>query len=166
MDAVSQVIAENLPAILLMVTGFILVVVEIYIPGFGLPGILGLVCLVAGVILKAKSAAEGLILAVIIIALLCIVLSISIHSVSKGKFSRSKFVLNETSVNEEEEPAGNDLAYYIGHEGTAVTILRPAGTGEFDGVKLSVVSEGEFIKAGEKITVRKVDGNRIVVAKL
>lgn len=158
----SEAILANLPAILLMVVGFILVVIEMYVPGFGFPGITGTICLIAGVILKAKSPVEALLLAVVIIALLCIALSISIHSISKGQFSKSRLVLNETSVNGGE----NAMDYYIGREGVTVSVLRPAGTAEIEGVRLSVVSDGEFIGSNEKIRVKRVDGNNIVVAKI
>ena len=56
--------------------------------------------------------------------------------------------------------AGYDV---VGKTGTASTALRPAGMAEFDGVKLSVVSKGEFIEAGRAVTVECVEGNRIVV---
>ena len=46
------------------------------------------------------------------------------------------------------------------------TALRPAGIGEFDGVKLNVVSDGEFIAQGRRVRVQKVAGNRIVVMEL
>lgn len=162
MEIISQAILSNLPAVLLLVIGFILVVVEMYVPGFGVPGITGIACLIAGVIMKANSALEALIMAIVIIALLCVALSISIHSVSKGRLAKSKLVLHETAT-DAASIGETDLKYYLGREGTATTVLRPAGMGEFDGVKLNVVSDGEFIAAGEKVLVTSVEGNRIVV---
>ena len=32
----------------------------------------------------------------------------------------------------------NDLSFYVGKTGRAATVLRPAGMGEFEGVKLNV----------------------------
>ena len=99
---------------------------------------------------------------VIILALLCIVLSVSIHSASKGRLSKSKLVLNDVSI---EHAEADDLAYFVDKKGVAVTVLRPAGMAEFDGVKLNVVSDGEFIPEGERVRVSRVEGNRIVVVK-
>ena len=45
----------------------------------------------------------------------------------------------------------------------AVTLLRPSGTAEFDGVRLPVVSDGEFVSPGTAVQVVTVQGNRIVV---
>ena len=54
----------------------------------------------------------------------------------------------------------------MGKTGVTDTPLRPAGMAEFDGVKLSVVSEGEFIESGREVTVERVEGNRIVVREV
>ena len=43
------------------------------------------------------------------------------------------------------------------------TVLRPAGMADFDGVKLNVVSDGEYIPAGTRVVVARVEGNRILV---
>jgi membrane-bound serine protease (ClpP class) len=56
-----------------------------------------------------------------------------------------------------------DTTPLTGREGIAVTILRPAGTGEFDGQRLDVVSEGAFIDRGVKIRIIRTEGRRIVV---
>ncbi len=37
---------------------------------------------------------------------------------------------------------------------------------DFDGVKLNVVSDGEFIDTGEKVRIMRIDGNRILVNKV
>ena len=80
---------ENLPAILCLMFGFVLVVVEMFVPGFGLPGISGIILLVIGVALKARSPLEALIIAAVIILLLCVALSISLRSAATGRLSRS-----------------------------------------------------------------------------
>lgn len=156
-------IIAYLPAIILLVLGFALVVLEMYLPGFGAPGILGCILLIGGVIATRPTPLQALIMAVIIIILLCIALSIFIHSASKGKLANSALVLKEVSTQADPE---SELHYFIGKEGTARTALRPAGIAEFDGVKLNVVSDGEFISAAKPVKVARVDGNRIVVIEL
>jgi membrane-bound serine protease (ClpP class) len=52
---------------------------------------------------------------------------------------------------------------WLGKSGTAHTPLRPAGIADFDGERVDVVSDGEFIDSGSPIAVVRVDGNRIVV---
>ncbi len=164
MAYLNQAIMTELPAIILLVVGFVLVVIEMYIPGFGAPGIIGICCLVAGVALFADNPLEALVVGIIVVALLCVALSISIHSVSKGRLARSKLVLND--VANPAELSERDLSYFVGHEGVTKTILRPSGMGEFEGVKLNIVSDGEFIPQGAKVKIDRVEGNRIVVAQV
>ena len=69
MDFVSYI-----PAIILLILGFGLVVLEMYLPGFGAPGILGFILLVAGVIAARPTPLQALVMALIIVVLLCIAL--------------------------------------------------------------------------------------------
>ncbi len=155
-------VVQNLPAVIMLVIGFVLVVVEMYIPGFGAPGIIGILLLVLGVIATNPSPLQALVLALIIVVLLCIAFSICIRTVSRGKLSKTPLVLNDVSTGEESD-ASSDLSYFVGREGETHTALRPAGIAEFDGVKLNVVSDGDFINVGCRIRVERVEGNRIVV---
>ena len=158
MDFVSYI-----PAIILLILGFGLVVLEMYLPGFGAPGILGCILLVAGVIAARPTPLQALVMALIIVILLCIALSIFIHSASKGRLSNSKLVLREVATHPEGE---NELKDFVGGTGPAETPLRPAGIAGFDGVKLNVVSEGAFVEAARPVTVERVEGNRIVVREV
>lgn len=165
MEALTQVIMTELPAIICLVVGFVLVVVEMYIPGFGAPGIIGSILLITGVVLFADNPMEALVVTIIVVALLCIALSISIHSISKGKLAHSQLVLNDVAV-DNDELGERDLGYFVGKKGVAKTVLRPSGIGEFDGVRLNIVSDGEFIQSGARIQVERVEGNRIVVSEV
>ena len=162
MDILSQIIVDNLLSVILLVVGFVLLVIEMYVPGFGAFGISGCVLLIGGIIAARPTPLQALIMVVIILALLCIVLSVSIHSASKGRLSKSKLVLTDESI---EHAEAADLGEFVDKKGVAVTVLRPAGMAEFDGVKLNVVSDGEFIPEGERVRVSRVEGNRIVVVK-
>ncbi len=165
MDSLGSLLLGNIPVMIMMLVGVGLLVFEMYIPGFGVPGISGIALLVLGFVLLQPTLAQGLVLFAILAAILCVSLSICLYSASKGRLSRSKLVLNDVAV--PAESAGNsDMNYFIGREGVTHTPLRPAGIGEFDGVKLNVVSDGEFIALGKPIRVQSVEGNRIVVREI
>lgn len=158
-----EMVIANFVWLILLIIGFCLVVVEMYIPGFGFPGIAGGLCLISGIALYAKTdVVAWLVMIVIIVALLCVALSVSIRSAAKGRLAKSKLVLNEVATNEVSE---NDLSYYVGKSGQTTTVLRPAGVGEFEGVRLNILSDGEYIPSGAQVTVTKVEGNRIFVKK-
>ena len=165
MEGLGSLLTGNIPVLIMMLVGVGLLVFEMYVPGFGVPGISGIALVALGFVLMKPTLAQGLVLFAILAAILCVALSICLYSASKGRLSKSKLVLNDVAV-PPETAENNDLNYFIGREGVAHTALRPAGIGEFDGVKLNVVSDGEFIAGGKRIRVQSVDGNRIVVREM
>ncbi len=57
-------------------------------------------------------------------------------------------------------------ARLVGKSGLCITPLRPSGTIEIDkGERLDVVSIGEFIEKGEKVTIDECSSTRIVVSR-
>ena len=165
MDGLGSLLLNNIPVMIMLLVGVGLLVFEMYVPGFGAPGISGIALLVLGFVLLKPTMSQGLILFAILAAILCVALSICLYSASKGRLSKSKLVLNDVAVSAD-AAENNDMNYFIGREGVTHTALRPAGIGEFDGVKLNVVSDGEFIARGRPIRVQSVEGNRIVVCEL
>ena len=137
-------------------------------PGFGLPGIMGIVLQVIAVVLTwlwhGPVAALGVLL--IILSVLAIAISVSLRSVANGKLSKSRIILRDTESNEAGYRSTQDTEIFLGREGETTTVLRPTGMAEFDGVKLNVLSEGEFIPAGVKVRIVRVEGSRILVHKV
>lgn len=152
-------------ALAALVLGYVLLVVEFCIPGFGVPGIMGIVLAVLGIITMQPTPLQALLVVVVYVALLCIALAVCLRSAANGRLSKSKLVLNEVAT-KAESGENNDLNYFVGKAGVAHTPLRPSGIAEFDGVRLNVVSDCDFIERGESVQVKCVKGNRIVVSKV
>ena len=165
MDIGSFIANITLISALCFIVGFVLVIVEMFHPGFGFPGISGAILLVTGACLTAKSMIQLLIMLIIIIAVLCVALTIVLKSATKGKLSKI-LVLHEAQQRETGYVGSEDLKYFVGKEGVTLSILRPAGTANFDGIKLDVVSQGEFVQPDRKIKVIEVQGRRIVVREV
>ena len=160
-----EFIAANLPILICFVIGIGLMVLEAFMPGFGLPGISGIILEVVAVALTwmnhGPMAALGMTL--IVLSILAIAISMSLRSAANGKLSRSKLVLTDTESNEAGYRSTEDLDVFLGKEGVTTTVLRPTGMAEFDGVRLNVVSEGEFIQSGTRVQIVRVEGSRILV---
>ena len=160
-----EFIAANLPILICFLIGIGLMVLEAFMPGFGLPGISGIILEVVAVVLTWMNhgpvAALGMTL--IILSILAIAISMSLRLAANGKLSRSKLVLNDTESNEAGYRSTEDLDVFLGKEGVTTTVLRPTGMAEFDGVRLNVVSEGEFIQSGTRVQIVRVEGSRILV---
>ena len=88
--------------IILFIAGFILIAVEMVVPGFGAPGISGIACLVIGLFLTADTIEEGAFITVIVLALLAIMMAIILWMLSKGKI-HSPIILEEEQKKDEEE---------------------------------------------------------------
>ena len=159
-----SVISLNWPAAICILIGFGLVVVELFVPGFGAPGITGIALLLLGVVLAANSILEAVLLVIIIVILLCLVLSLFLRSASKGRLAKTPLVLSNAATKKDGYSSAEDMSFFLGREGVALTALRPSGVADFDGVKLDVVSDGEFVNKSTSVVITKVEGSRIVVA--
>ena len=163
-------LATNLAVILFFVVGTVLLVIEVFMPGFGIAGLSGIVLEGVGIALMfiqhGPFAALGL--TIIVLALIGIVISITLRSATKGRLSKSPFILSKSETASEGYSATNnqDMNVFIGKEGIATTTLRPVGMAEIEGVKLNVDSDGEFIPKGTHVRVAQIDGLRIIVRKL
>lgn len=164
MQDVLAFILTNLPLIICLLAGVALLVVETFVPGFGLPGVSGIALLVAGVVLTWNhyGMAAGLSVSLIAMALAGIAISISIKSAAHGKISQSALILkDETPAAENEE-----LAALLDQEGITTSVLSPVGTAEFDGVRLEVISECAYLGKDVPVKVYRIDGNHIIVREI
>jgi len=152
---------ELLQAILLIL-GLLFLLAEIIIPGFGIMGILGIILFVVGIILTASTFIEALVMFLILLLILAIVIILVVRSASKGRLSKT-LVLSDSLSKEKGFSAVEDMKVFLGKEGKAITMLRPAGIGQFEGVRLDVVTEGSYIEENSDIKITEVVGRRIVV---
>lgn len=151
--------------VFLLIIGFVLVFLEMHIPGFGIPGILGAICLILAVVLTAQNFAQGLVMGLGIAAILGIMMGIVLTFFAKGKLFKP-LVLSDEQKKEHGYISSSDLDYLLGKKGTSITDLRPAGSMDIDGVKFDVISDGEYISRGTKIEIFKVSGVKLLVKKV
>ena len=154
-----------IPIIICVLAGVILLIVEAFMPGFGVPGISGIILLLAGVAMTwyEYGAMVGLGTMVAVLALVGVAISVSLKSASSGRLSKSDLILNDT----ETPPSENaDMQLLAGKEGVVKNTLRPVGTAEFDCGKLHVTSDGEYVSEGQKVRIVRVEGTQIFVNKI
>ena len=122
MNELGALVASHIPALVMLIVGYALLVVEMYVPGFGLPGISGIVLLTVGMIAMEPSPLQALVLVLIIVLMLGAAFSVAMHSFSKGRLSKSKLVLSE-SLAIRSRRATNELKYFVGK--TGIDAKRP-----------------------------------------
>ena len=159
---------EWVPILICFLLGLGFLIAEMFMPGFGLPGISGIVLEVITIVLVylryGGLAALGMTL--IVLALVAIAISLALRSVDKGRLSRSSVILKEEETPEEGYVATRDMEVFLGREGVTTTVLRPTGMAEFDGVKLNVTADGEYIPKDQPVRIDRVEGARVVVKRL
>ena len=154
--------AIQILGIIVLVIGIVLIGVEFYLPGFGYPGICGIICTVAGVFLTGKDMSQRLIVGIITIVIIAVMLVISIIIFSSKKV-KSPIKLETDLQGKNLFLDEKDMEYLIGKKGTAISDLKPAGKGEFNGVKLDIVSSAYYIKKGTPLVISEIKNSRIIV---
>ena len=104
----------------------------------------------------------GLAVTLIALALAGISISVSIKSAATGKLSKSALILHDVTQPVEHE----DTEALLGKEGVTATVLNPVGIAEFDGVRLNVVSEGNYLGKGVRVRIQQIDGAKIIVREI
>lgn len=160
-----DLIAANLPIILCFVFGIGLLILEAFMPGFGAAGVTGIILEVITLVMTwfEHGPLATLAMLLIVLLVLAIAISTSLRSIASGRLSKSALVHSETESNESGYRSLDDLAIFLDHEGVTTSVLRPTGIGDFDGVRLNISSEGEFIPVGTKVRIIKVEGAKILV---
>jgi membrane-bound serine protease (ClpP class) len=182
----------NWVEVLLFIIGFLLLLVEIFvIPGFGIAGISGIICMLAGLLgmlfenLPSKSPwpwpqdaiawndftsgimalCVGVIGSVVFAWIISRYLPKTQIPFLSGLFlvpaNRGKGGLKTISMTA--PPESEIRSVKVGDIGQVVSALRPAGTAEFGEIMVDVVAESEFLDTGAKIEIIQIHGNRVVV---
>ena len=151
--------------IILLIAGFILVGIEMVLPGFSAPGISGIICLIAGIFVLSDSVMEAAIITIAVLAVLGILMVVILGMISKGKL-KTPIILEEEQKRTDGYLSSSDLNYLLGKKGTAETDLRPAGVARIDDIKFDVMSDGNYINKGSVLEIIRVEGSKLVVREI
>ena len=144
----------------LLILGFVLVGVEMVIPGFGAPGLAGATSLILGIIVSADSVEQGITITIIVVVLLAVMLTVILTILKKV---RHPLVLKEDLKVEHGFLSSQDLDYLVGKSGIASTDLRPSGKCSIEGVEFDVRTQGKYILKGTRIKILCIHENTIIV---
>ena len=159
--------------LLLALLGLFLFALELFvIPGFGIVGILGLLALLGALVMSTLGAGShsGFVLWAVVrmgfsVALAIVLTALFLKFLPKLPIGRKLILSTALETSDGFSSAPPTDYQWLGRTGLAHSTLRPAGIADFQGHRVDVVSDGEFIDAGAPIRVLHVDGNRIVVQR-
>lgn len=153
------------PCLILSILGLALLIAELFMPGFGVSGICGVLCLIAVCVMQfmTNEPVTAILVTVVLGAILIAMVIVFMVSLKKGLLFRSPIVLKDKIEAEAVKPSSGSLEHLIGKTGKTLTPLRPSGIAVFDGVRYSVETQATFIDKDCEVTVLKVDGTKITV---
>jgi membrane-bound serine protease (ClpP class) len=159
--------------VLLIGAGILLLALEILIiPGFGVAGVLGILVLGAGLFLSFLGSypppseiwrvSMTMLMVFALVAVGAVVMFMLLPTTPIWSRLSLKTTLKKPPSSASSQgtlPASP----WLGVSGITVTPLSPSGTGLFQGKRLDITSEGEYIPADTPVTIIHVVGNRPVV---
>lgn len=165
--------------IILFLGGIALLILEIFvIPGFGVFGIAGIICMIVGLAMSlvlndffdlSVSGSERIVQSFLIV-LGSIIGSIFLSVVFGGNILRSKAFQRLVLQDEQQSAKGYQVNKpnfeLLGKAGFAKTDLRPSGKIEIDGEWYQAISNDGYIDNGTDIVVSKIENYNLIVKKL
>ncbi|WP_296697746.1 NfeD family protein [Algoriphagus sp.] len=170
-------LAENWE-IIVFVAGIILLAIELFvIPGFGIFGVLGITCILAGLVLgmlpnqnfdfEFVPAAD--LFAALLTVILAAIASVALVFWLTPKVNEWKAFSAITLAGTQQRQDGYTSSFYsndlLGKMGTVHSRLRPSGRVEIEGEIFDASSRGEFLDKGEQIIVISTEGTSLKVKK-
>jgi len=168
--------------IALFVVGLGLIAVEVFVlPGFGVAGISGILCCVVGLLamlvdnppdklpipntgLSWSTFTNGVLALMVGFVMACVAAVLLAKYLPKTPVA-GKLILAGPTI-EPISPAEKGAPIHkvrVGATGTVKATCRPVGQVWMGETLVDAIADGEFISAGTKVKVVKVEGNRIVV---
>lgn len=157
--------------------GLLLLLIEVFVlPGFGVVGGTGILLMIASLLLsmthRPPAGPWWPSWGAFVLPLRNLSLAIAGTALGGALLGRllphtplfRRLALTASTARRDGYAAAPDRPDLVGREGVAATPLRPAGTAQFDGERLDVITEGEFIESGARVRIVKVEGSRRIVA--
>ena len=171
--------------VILFAAGLVFIFTEVFvIPGFGVPGIAGIILLFSSMILASQTfvmpqtANEWNQTLTSMLIVLCSGVGFLVSAVFMSKRMGTIPVLSKMVLAPTPEPTesaskatsdGKPIQkahplVSIGDWGRADSLLRPAGRAKFAGRSFDVISDGAYVEPGTQVRVIRITGNIITVA--
>ena len=152
----------------LISVGFVLCIVEGIVPGFGVFGIVGIMCEVAAVVCQViftNSVPQVLLLILFAALATVLIFLIFVFSAKHGIMGKTALVENKPAV---PYNYGVDKRFtkLIGKRGVTVSDCRPVGKVKLEGRIMEAISVGSMIEKGSQIRVVKIKDNTIYIDKI
>ncbi|MBT8043114.1 MAG: hypothetical protein HKP10_08585 [Kiritimatiellales bacterium] len=146
----------------LLFAGFVLIGMEIFIPG-GILGIFGSAAWISAAVVGWRNFSEpwNMLSAFALLLFGIATFIIWIRYFPKSRIGKGLSLKDSAA----EYKSHHDDEIEVGAVGEAVSTLRPSGIARFDGKRVDVVADGEWIEAGQAVKVASTSDGHISVVK-
>jgi membrane-bound serine protease (ClpP class) len=181
----------NWVEVTLFVIGIVLLMVEIFVlPGFGIVGVLGIICILLGLfgmlvdnppnklpwpetLLDWQVFTDGMLGLTFGLVGFVVVAWLFAKYLPKFEFlsglilaptaaqSRTQMLVSMTAP-----PESKTASVEVGDIGEVTSTLRPTGKAKFGDAVVDVVATAEFLSQGTMVEITEIHGNRVVVKKV
>jgi len=159
--------AEPLILALIFTAGILVLVAEIFIPSHGILSLVGLALLATGVVRTFMEYGRGTGV-VAVLACMIVVPAVAFvaikywHRTPIGKMiSPPNPILTSADIGVPVE----ELERLVGQTGKALSALRPAGICDFNGKRVSCITEFGLIDAGVAVEAVRISGSNLAVVE-
>ena len=155
------------PALLLIV-GIVMMIVEMFVPGFGFFGISGIISLIVGVIVRicqGLNLTQSLALILIVLGFFALVVALMIYGAQYGFLGKTGLFERRSTLSSDYNKVDRTTKKLVGKSGKAVSNLDLAGQAKIKGKIYDVVSTSSYIEKGSHVKVVKIEDNAIMVRK-
>lgn len=148
----------------------LIIVIELFVPSFGVLAVAATACAITGVVfLWLYDAMVGLMASVTLAVLVPIGFAFFVKTFPHTPIGRWIFLNSpepEEVIRERQKRELDERLALVGAEGQAMTALRPVGVVRIDGKRYDALSDGPMIEAGAKVRVVSVDGTQVKVRQV
>lgn len=151
-------------ALFLLIAGFCILALELFVPSAGMLGALAGCMIIASVVVAfLTSSYAGMIFLLVTLLLVPIMLMLMIKIWPHTPIGKRLLSDDETLTDVLPQGKNYDRSDLAGRTGVAKTMMLPSGQIVIDGQKYDAVSDGFAIDAGDRVKVVSIKKNRIYV---
>ena len=158
---------DILTGIVLFLICAILLVAEVFIPSFGMLGILATLSLIGGVYKFFQHGnLAGIIGIVAAVIMVPAVLISGYRIMPRTRFGKNVILTGPKQQQGDGVPDVEKIRQLVGRVGVVASMLRPVGVVRFGDLKVECVAESGYVDKDMNVIVIKVDGTQVTVRKI
>ena len=149
---------------LLLGTGILLAVAEIFVPSQGILTFLSIASFVAAVVVGfLMGTMPGVVALLATIVLTPFLIYVLLRVWPHTPLAKRLILTGPSAVGKAGDLAHLDPKALVGRIGVAKTMLRPSGKMVLDGRPIDCLTQGDLVPAGRKVRILAVEGAKVVV---